>query len=202
MATIFLHLVTCGEILSNLSTYERNDLLHEELLRDFAEIAAKLDDGEKVVNRIKNNFSHVKRRFTLAITSLLSEPFFAHHESREAHCALKAYDIESRVKAAYDLRSRYVHTGISFGHWVGHVTQRVEEVRTGNPVIEDKGFKKIIRQSPTLNGIMPLSESNVDIILLCREDVWLSRFSAGNSLSPTSPAWWRRAFWQKMTVSN
>jgi Apea-like HEPN len=153
--TAFLHLITCGEILSEFFRYEEDKLFlcRKELLRDFAEIAAKLDDGEKVVKRIKSNISHVKRRFTLTITSLLSEPFFAKHESREAHYALEADNIKRRVKAAYDLRSRYVHTGISFGRWVGHVTQHVEEVQTGSPVIEDKEFKKIISQSPTLIGL-------------------------------------------------
>jgi len=153
--TAFLHLITCGEILSEFFRYEEDKLFlcRKELLRDFAEIAAKLDDGEKVVKRIKSNISHVKRRFTLTITSLLSEPFFAKHESRETYCALEADNIKRRVKAAYDLRSRYVHTGISFGRWVGHVTQHVEEVQTGSPVIEDKEFKKIISQSPTLIGL-------------------------------------------------
>ena len=33
-----------------------------------------------------------------------------------------------------------------------------------------------------------LIESHVDIIPLGREDVWWSRFTAGNSLSPTLPA--------------
>jgi hypothetical protein len=174
--TAFLNLVTCGELLSNFFKYEESTLLDAQLLRDFAEIEAKLDDGEEVVNRIKHGLFQVKRRFTHAITSLLSESFFANHESREAHSALKECDIERRVKAAYDLRSRYVHTGISFGRWVGHATQYIEEVQIGKPVIEDKEFKKIISQSPTLVGLerimrfcllrfMQMNGVNIDPIL-------------------------------------
>ncbi len=44
-------------------------------------------------------------------------------------------------------------------------------------------------RSSVWHGIIPLSQSNILIILLCREDVWLSRFSAGNALLLTSPAW-------------
>jgi hypothetical protein len=83
----------------------------------------------------------------------LSEAFFSNHESKENQWALKPNDIQQRIKSAYDLRSRYVHTGIPFGGWVGPVTQYVEEVQLGEPVIDDKEFQKIIKLSPTLVGL-------------------------------------------------
>lgn len=46
-----------------------------------------------------------------------------------------------------------------------------------------------VYHSTVLYGIMRLLESTVLIIVLYREDIWLLEFSAGNSLSPTLPAW-------------
>ncbi|MHB8068189.1 MAG: hypothetical protein ACYDIC_09845 [Desulfobaccales bacterium] len=151
--TAFLHFITCGEILSNFREYEDRDLLDTQMLSDLERIASDMDGGDKIANRVRKRLFQVRRKFVLTVTQLLSEAFYKGSESKESFCALKAEDIDQRVKAAYDLRSLYLHTGRSFGVWFAHTTRYIEEVQLGTPVIEDKKLKKIISDSPTLIGL-------------------------------------------------
>jgi hypothetical protein len=151
--TAFLHFITCGEILSNFREYEDRELLDTKMLHDLKRIASNMDGGDKIANRIRGRLFQVRRKFVLTVTPLLSDAFYQGHESTEAFCALKAEDIDRRVKAAYDLRSLYVHTGRPFGGWIARTTRYIEEIQLGTPVIEDKKFKKIISDSPTLIGL-------------------------------------------------
>jgi hypothetical protein len=151
--TAFLHLITCGEILSNFRQYEDQELLDTQMIRDLQRIAQSMDGGDKIANRIRRRLFQVRRKFVLTVTTLLSDAFYQGHESTESFCMLKAEDIDRRVKAAYDLRSLYVHTGRPFGGWIARATRYVEEIQLGTPVIEDKKFKRIISDSPTLIGL-------------------------------------------------
>lgn len=65
--------------------------------------------------------------------------------------SLKAQDIEQAMKAAYDLRSRYVHTGVHFGSWVRSDPQ-LEQI-AGSPLVDDEEFKKILMRAPNLTGL-------------------------------------------------
>lgn len=151
--TAYLNLITCGEILSNFFQYEEDQLFDAELKKDLDMITEEFDNGVDIAKRIKNRLFQVKRKFAITILSLLSDTFFSVQESKEKICSLNPNDIEERIKAAYDLRSRYVHTGISFGGWVGRVSSYVEEIQLGQPVIDDTSFKKIIALAPTFVGL-------------------------------------------------
>lgn len=56
----------------------------------------------------------------------------------------------SAIAAAYDLRSRYVHTGVPFGGWISFWQN---EVQIGRPVVEDKELGKILALAPTFTGL-------------------------------------------------
>jgi hypothetical protein len=151
--TAFLHFITCGEILSNFLEYEDRELFDTQILRDLKKIASNMEGGDKIVKRIRKRLFQVRRKFVLTVTELLSDAFYQGSESKKSFCALKAEDIDRRVKAAYDLRSLYVHTGRTFGGWIGRTTGYIEEIQLGTPVIKDRKIQKIISDSPTLIGL-------------------------------------------------
>jgi hypothetical protein len=149
----FLDLITCGEILSNFFEYDQDDLLDPQIKNDLAQVEEKIDDGDKIVSRIRNQVFQVKRKFVKMILHLLSPIFFEQTEAKGPFLELDKSDILQSIKAAYDLRSRYVHTGVSFGGWIKPNGGFNNEVQLGTPVIDDKELKKILVRSPTLIGM-------------------------------------------------
>lgn len=151
----FLDLITCGEILSYFFDYDQDDLLDSEIKRDLTRIENEIDGGDAIVRRLRNRLFNVKRRFVRTILYLLNPCFFLQSEAKENHGRLNQNDISMRIKAAYDLRSRYVHTGVNFGVWID--PQRGgrfnNEIQLGKPVIEDSDLKRILIRSPTFIGM-------------------------------------------------
>lgn len=60
--------------------------------------------------------------------------------------------MESRIKAAYDLRSMFLHTGKSHGGWVNTFQEMNSEIIVGDPVVADAELKKLIVRVPSLAG--------------------------------------------------
>ena len=149
----FLHLITAGEILSNFYDYDANELLKDKEKQDLKRIEDELLNGNKVAKRIRNILTLTKRRYTKTIISLLNDYFFTHTESVNEFCSLKKSDVEQRIKASYDLRSSYVHSGVPFGIWITSSTGRIEEIQVGSPVVKGIKFQKALKQSPTLFGM-------------------------------------------------
>ena len=149
----YLDLITCGEILSNFYDYPDEDFPDDDLKQDLTRISEELKGGEEIVRRIRKRLFQVKRKFTTTVLRLLSPYFFSQTEATEQFCALKSDGIESRIKAAYDLRSLYVHTGIDFGIWISNGTHYHEEVQIGTPVVDNPDFKKLLVKSPTFCGL-------------------------------------------------
>jgi hypothetical protein len=95
----------------------------------------------------------VKRRFVEAIIGFVDPGFF---ERSEAHEFGKFTEDEFRksVSAAYDLRSRYVHTGQAFGQWVAsRVGGENNEMQIGRPVVDDRTLARILQFAPTYVGL-------------------------------------------------
>lgn len=149
----FLDLITCGEILSNFFDYDQDDLLDEQIKVDLVRIAEQIEGGDLIVGRIRNQLFQIKRKFTKTILGLLNPYFFQQSEAKNSWDSLKESDILDRIKAAYDLRSQYVHTGVDFGKWVEPLRNFNNEVQIGTPIIEDTELKKILVRSPTLIGM-------------------------------------------------
>ena len=53
----------------------------------------------------------------------------------------------------YNLRSKYVHTGIDFGHWLVPNPALMNEIQLGKPVVQDNELKKILARVPTYIGL-------------------------------------------------
>lgn len=146
----YLDLVTCGEILSSARSIPQNRLCDTQVRSILSRIEAELSDGTRVANLLRRRLFQVRRRFSEVLADFLDDYFFSHFESRELG-ALKVDTIKGALKAAYDLRSRYVHTGVHFGGWMNlpHQTETV----LGTPLIEDKELKKVLCRAPTLHGL-------------------------------------------------
>lgn len=151
----FMDLITCGEILSYFFNYNQDDLLDDKMKEDLIIIRNEIPGGDAIVRRIRNRLFSVKRRFVKTLLHLLNPYFFQQTEAREKWGSLVQADISTRIKAAYDLRSRYVHKGANFGAWVG--CQNLPgfncEIQFGEPVIQDQELKKILMKCPTLIGM-------------------------------------------------
>jgi hypothetical protein len=151
--TAYLHLITCGEILSNYYEYDKQDILDEKTKSILDRIENSLEDGQEVVRQIKDRLLQVKQRFVKTVMHLLNDHLFTNSESHNKYTQLKKDGIERRVAAAYDLRSRYVHTGIDFGHWITLNRLDNSEVQDGIPEVEDKEFRNILAKAPTYFGM-------------------------------------------------
>jgi hypothetical protein len=149
----FLDLITCGEILSYFFPYDQDDLLDDKMKRDLIRIEEEIDGGGAIVRSIRDRLFSVKRRFVKTILYLLNPYFFQQSEAKENYDRLNQVDISIRIKAAYDLRSRYVHTGVDFGLWIKPLRDFNSEIQMGEPVIGDSELKKILVRSPTLIGM-------------------------------------------------
>lgn len=156
----FLNLVTCGEVLSSYYDYELDDLIEENMKVIFQKIQDEIEDGPKIVKQLKSNLLLVKKKYTKTIVLLLNDYFFSNTECHDSFPldaktnvpigSLKKKEIERRIKAAYDLRSQYVHTGIAFGN---EVTFSPSEIQLGKIVGKPSKFMKAMMQSPTFWGL-------------------------------------------------
>lgn len=96
----------------------------------------------------------IKDKFVKVLCSLLDEGFYTEKDSMPTHPGFEANRIETTVGAAHDLRSRYVHTGASFGRWVAPASGiRNGDLQIGTPVLEDRELGGILGAAPTLLGL-------------------------------------------------
>ena len=148
----YIDLIMAGEIISQHKDFDEAKIYDDDLKRLFQRLT---DLGVKTsdVETIKKRLYQVKRRFVLAITSLLTSKFFAKTDSVHEWGSLRAVDIAKRVAAAYDVRSQYVHKGRSFVQAVIPPPQLSTEVNFGRPVMDDKDFAKILERMPTFWGM-------------------------------------------------
>lgn len=146
----YLHLITSGEMLSNFHEYEKTALMDVETRHILGRIRTELHDGNKVANFMSGKLLQVKRRFAETIIQLVDSSFFDRTESRDEYGRFKKNSFKNAISAAYDLRSRYVHTGVPFGGWI---SLWQNEVQFGQPVVEDKELGKILALAPTFTGL-------------------------------------------------
>lgn len=148
----YLHLITAGEILAEGSGIDSSDLLDEQIATVLDRISVEMKEGEKVARLLKGRLRQLKRKFAKALCSSLDDDFFAHSESEFEWGRLKSDDIETRLRAAYDLRSRYVHVGVPFGRWIAP-TSNLNELQVGRPVVPDRELSDILATAPTYLGL-------------------------------------------------
>ena len=148
----YLHLITAGEILAGFFKYEKEEILDKQMLNTLSVIENNLDNGVKIAREISNRLLGIKRSFVKSLCSLVDQQFFASRESDIEFGFFKTDDIERNIGAAYDLRSKYVHTGVPFGNWI-QPRGKQTDLQFGRPVVSDHDFSKILEKAPTFIGL-------------------------------------------------
>ncbi len=152
--TAYMNLITAAEILSNYFKYEKDDLLDESIKATLMEITSSIPNGPQLAKQVESRLLQIKRRFVKTLSRLVNDYFFSHTESTHQLGVLKQADFEQRVAATYDLRSRYVHTGIPFGGWVGlKLGGGCTEILGVTPNVGDKKFQKVLIRALTYFGL-------------------------------------------------
>lgn len=150
----YLNLITAGEVLSNYYSYDKDELLDEQVKDIIRQIAEASDNGPELAKQIKGRLFQVKRRFLRTVEDFLTDPFFAESEAGKDYLRLKKEDIRSRLSAAYDLRSQHVHSGLPFGNWVSRtLVGEASEIQVGFPMVGNKDFEKVLAKAPTYFGL-------------------------------------------------
>lgn len=150
----YLNLITAGEVLSNAFEYDKSDMLDEQIKLALFNIERECADGAKIARIVTSRLLQVKKRFVRTLCNLLDDKFFVGCDLDEPWMALKKDDIERTIAAAYELRSKYVHTGISFGGWIEPATSAlVSERMIGEPVLQDSELKRILIAAPSYVGL-------------------------------------------------
>ncbi|MEQ8786224.1 MAG: HEPN domain-containing protein [Pirellulaceae bacterium] len=149
----FLDLVTTGEVLSNYYTYPDDKLIDSETQNVLSEIQATLPDGDKKSRALRQRMLQVKRRFTLTVRELLNSAYFENSPCTHPAGRITLVNVEQAIKAAYDLRSKYVHTGHNFAHILSMGEHRLEEKLIGTPVCSSREMEKLLSRAPTLLGL-------------------------------------------------
>ncbi len=108
----YLSLVNAGEVLAGALDYADNELFDPELRNILEEISGGL--GAAKANIIRSRLFQVRRKFRLGLTRLLAPAFFAGYECQDGWAAIKPDDVGAALNAAYDLRSKFLHTGARF----------------------------------------------------------------------------------------
>jgi hypothetical protein len=149
----YLNFITVGEILSNWYEYEEDALLDEEIKNYLDVIRNECTGGTHIAKYISGRLRQVKRRFIETLVNLCDRSFFDRCEiTAEVGRRLRADSFRDSISAAYDLRSRYVHTGTPFGNWI-RSDSAPYETQLGAPVTGDRDLGKILAKAPTYLGL-------------------------------------------------
>jgi hypothetical protein len=149
----YLHLITAGEILSNAHRQESDEYLEEEIRNILEEVRQVLPNGERAARMLASRMRQIKRRFRLTLDDFVDERFFGATNNLPPFKRLKLEDFSRRLSAAYDVRSRYVHTGCSFGEWVAPWRDREAEIPFGRPRLGDAELADLLEAAPTYIGL-------------------------------------------------
>lgn len=150
----YLDLITCGEILSNSQEYSDGELYDHDT--DLVNFLDKLTD-EKDKKFIKKRLFQVKRKFFLSTKELLNNNFFVVSEVKEPF-RQGIYDftednIDKAIKAAYDLRSNFVHTGAKYSNYLMPISQINNEIIDNNPYGCDSELGKLFEKAASFTGL-------------------------------------------------
>lgn len=147
----FLNLVNAGEVLASGLPFTEAELGDEQVAVLLAEIDAQLKPESASALR-KKFFGQISRRFRKGLTKMLNEHFYLGAESTKEFLRFKPENMEKHLKAAYALRSQFLHAGTRFGSWVSMDFQG-SDIFIGTPAFGDSEWKKLIAAIPTLVGL-------------------------------------------------
>jgi hypothetical protein len=146
----FLSLISAGEVLVSGLDFSRDGIYDNDTEELLVEIKEKL--GAEKAEKLRR-FFRVSRKFRVGLSKLVNKNFFEGSESSEEFYKFKPADFDTRIAAAYDLRSKFLHEGKTFGGWVAAFDHSNADVSIGTPAHGDAEWKKLISRIPTLVGM-------------------------------------------------
>ena len=161
----YIDLISCGEVLSNFEGFNYNDdeLLPEDLLNEFNKL--ELDCKEIIdIAKFKKNFRSIKRRFTLTLIGLVNNYYYNNKvNDLEKSSFMKGQylktlskeNAEIYIKNSYDIRSKYLHAGKSFGNHIIPFRNLITETSYGevSDDIGDSEFRKALNNALLYVGL-------------------------------------------------
>ena len=161
----YLDLITCSEIFCNHTQYPDTALYDPDVLDALNRLRVVPDVGEEAYRRLKGSLRQIKRKFTKTILDLLNDYFFTNTEANDHGKLTKSnthwfwkdgkeeITVERRIKAAYDLRSQYVHTGVDFSDGVLPNPSILNETQIGIRHFESNTMEEAVLLAPTYLGM-------------------------------------------------
>jgi hypothetical protein len=150
----FTLLISALESLVELSEFTDSELYDDGLLKDLELVAKHCPDGLKLVSRLRGRLRQIKRRVALLVDKFTPDSFFDQREALISFGVIKdRAELKSRIRAAYDIRSRLLHTGNRSG--IEHIAHSYQEceVILGVPVLPDSSLVKQLCDSLNLTGL-------------------------------------------------
>ena len=149
----FFNFIVALEIIASQIDVPYDDLYDEQARKDLRLVEQGM--GRKLANRVRQRYFQLSRRVVYTAKSLVNETFFAHSQAEPECCRLSRDNLETCVKAAYTLRSKYAHRGVPFGIWLRHAAIPTAEIQIGRPVLPDsqKSYEETLSRIPTFTGL-------------------------------------------------
>ena len=151
--TAYVNLVTAGELLAGFADYSSEERLDWQAREDLKAICRGFAAGPAVAKRLRGKLMGLKRTFVKFLMSWMDDPFF--EDSEDEHGRFEREDMERRIGAAYDLRSKYLHSGVPFGLWVDPRHWRFDR-QVGTPVVDKKIYGRTLELAPLFSGLEQL----------------------------------------------
>ena len=142
----YMSLVGAGEILTNEITFEDLDLYDKTDLLLIAEVKEKL--GESKANQVKSRMRKIKRRYYKGIESYFDERII--NNDQTIYGKLSKENLESALKASYDLRSKFLHEGFRMGM---HTKDNFLEVGLTHSLGYSESVKNLLAKAPTFTTL-------------------------------------------------
>lgn len=148
----FFHLIVAIEMLAAGMDFAEDQDIAAENLETLKFIREGCRDGERIESIVRGWLHGLRRKVSLCAVELTNDNFFDGSEAKHAAFRLSKDDLFHRVRAAYDLRSKYAHAGAEIAGWVDNPTAYNEEIQLGTPVMDNRRLARLIRAAPTLGG--------------------------------------------------
>lgn len=148
----YLNLITAGEIVSNFHALTEEEALDCHARAVLSRIEKESPDGVRLAGFLRTRLRGIKRRFVSAIVAMVDDSFFNSREAETQWGSFQKDNFRKRIGAAYDLRSRFVHSGYPFGRWINRDMTKFE-VQLGRPIVPDKEMAKVLAWAPLFSGL-------------------------------------------------
>jgi hypothetical protein len=162
----FAMFISTLEVLIEFREYSEEELYDERLLSDLNIIRQGCAEGAEIVNRLKHRSYQVKRKVSALVDKLVPNAFFEQRETSQSSGFIRdRAELVERVRAAYDIRSRLLHTGNRSGLWYIEHDHQGEEYGIGSPVLDDKKLAKLLCGSVNLVGLERITSTVLRTII-------------------------------------